>query len=76
MLALTDPLGDTAGAMRQAGIDSIAPLNDKLAIAVALKAFLAQVEQGCAPLPTLGAVKAASRAARSIQLAALFDSLS
>ncbi len=73
VLALTDPAGDTAGALLQAGIDTIAPLDNRQRIAQALVRFMAQVRAGSAPVATSAAVTGASRRARAAQLARLLD---
>jgi len=73
VLALTDPLGDTAGVMRAAGIDTLAPLDDAEAIAAALARFLALARSGQAPLAPPAFVRAQARQARTVQLAALLD---
>jgi len=73
VLALTDAAGDTAAALRHAGIHTIAALDDQAAIETALDDFLAQLEQGKAPLPLAAAVSACTRRARSGQLAALLN---
>ncbi|MGL5988017.1 MAG: glycosyltransferase [Burkholderiales bacterium] len=75
LLALTDLVGDTAGVVSRAGIDTIAPLDDCQAILGALTGFLQRIEQGCAPLASHQAVLDASRRGRSAQLAALLDKL-
>jgi glycosyltransferase involved in cell wall biosynthesis len=75
LLALTDPAGDTAAALRHAGIASIAPLDSQTAIAQALSVFLDQLARGQAALPAAGAAAACSRRARSAQLAGLLDRL-
>jgi hypothetical protein len=73
ILALTDPQGDTAAVLRAAGVDSIAPLDSKDAIRRTLAAFLGQVRDRRAPLPSAAAVAACSRRARTAQLAAVLD---
>lgn len=73
VLALTDPAGDTAGALLQAGIDTIAPLDRRDLIAAALLRFIAQARAGTAPVATPAAVAGASRRARAAQLARLLD---
>ncbi|WP_307721879.1 glycosyltransferase [Pseudoduganella plicata] len=75
VLALTDPVGDTAGALLQAGIDTIAPLDRRDLIAQALLRFIGQVRAGTAPVATPSAVAGASRRARAAQLARLLDQL-
>ena len=73
ILALTDPAGDTAATLRQAGIDTIAPLDDRAAIGAMLPRFLAQVRGGNAPLASAATITANSRRARTEQLARLLD---
>lgn len=73
LLALTDPQGDTAGLMRAAGIDTVAPLDDADAIAVALQRFVELARAGGAPLAPQEFVQAQARRARTRQLAALLD---
>jgi glycosyltransferase involved in cell wall biosynthesis len=75
VLGLTDPCGDTASALREAGVDAIAPLDSVEAIASLLTRFLNSLAQGCAPLPNPQAVQLASRQARSQCLANLLDTL-
>jgi glycosyltransferase involved in cell wall biosynthesis len=75
ILALTDAVGDTAAALRAAGVDTIAPLDDKEGIKRGLLRFLALASAGRAPLPAAAAIAGASRRARTAQLAQLLDSL-
>ena len=75
VLALTDPVGDTAGEMRLAGLPTIAPLDDSGAIAEALLAFVASVEERRAPVARDDAVAAASRRHRTVELKQLLDSV-
>jgi glycosyltransferase involved in cell wall biosynthesis len=76
ILALTDTAGDTAQAMRDAGIDNIAPLDEQLAITAALTSFVEALAGNRAPLPTEAVVRSHARSARSAQLAALLDLVS
>jgi hypothetical protein len=73
VLALTDPIGDTAAALRHAGIDTIGPLDDKAGIQAALLRFLELAEAGRAPLASDEAVAANSRRARTAELARLLN---
>lgn len=75
ILALTDPIGDTAATLRKAGIDTIAPLDSKAAIAEAMLRFLALAEAGTAPLALSADINANSRRARTGVLAALLDTI-
>jgi hypothetical protein len=73
VLALTDTIGDTAAALRHAGIDTIGPLDDKAGIQAALLRFLELAEAGEAPLASDEAVAANSRRARTAELARLLN---
>lgn len=73
ILGLTDPIGDTAGVLRQAGIKSLAPLDDVPAIGAAIMGLLTSIRQGMAPLATDAAIEAASRSGRTRDFAALLD---
>jgi glycosyltransferase involved in cell wall biosynthesis len=75
VLGLTDPMGDTAGALRKAGLHAMAPLDSVADIAVLLVRFVADVAQGRAALPQPHVVQQASRQARAQRLAAIFDAL-
>lgn len=75
LLALTDAAGDTAQVLRQAGIDTIGPLDDADGITAALERFLDLVAAGKAPLAPEAVVQAQERRARTLQLAALFDAV-
>lgn len=69
MICLTDPLGDTAGVLRNAGIDSIARLDSSQEIAQLLPRFLEAVRTRQARLPDAEAVRQASRVGRAEALA-------
>ncbi len=73
ILCLSDPRGDTAGVVRDAGLDGLAPLDDAAAIADALARFIEQLRAGRAAKPTADAVRRASREHRSQELASLLD---
>lgn len=73
VLALTDPIGDTADVIRRAGIDTIAPLDQTDAIVAALRHFMMRLAQSSAPIATNAAVLAASRRGRTEQFARLLD---
>jgi hypothetical protein len=76
ILALTDPRGDTAGVVRDAGLDTIARLDCAEDIVVALNRFVSAVRSGRAPLPSADYVATASRRRRSQDLAALLEEAS
>jgi hypothetical protein len=73
ILGLTDPSGDTAKALKVAGIDTIAPLDSVEAIAAAIVRFVSLLEDKSAPVATVEAVASASREARTLALAALME---
>ena len=75
VLALTDPIGDTAVALKQAGIDTIASLESSDDIAAALRRFIDLLRENRAPVASDVAVDAASRRVRTIELAKLLDSV-
>ena len=73
LIGLTDLEGDTAQALRLAGIGALAPLDSTTQIADVLAAFLTDLRQGSSVLPDVAAVASASRRARTEQLAALLQ---
>lgn len=75
LLALTDPQGDTWAAVRAAGIDTLAALDDAAAIGAALLQFLALAEAGQAPLAAPAVRRSHARSARTLQLAAVLDAV-
>jgi hypothetical protein len=70
ILGLTDLQGDTAQVLRQAGLNTLAPLDDAQAIAQALLAFLQSWRAGRVALPEATFVQQASRQARTDELVA------
>lgn len=75
LLALTDPQGDTWAAVRAAGIDTLAALDDAAAIGAALLQFLALAEAGQVPLAAPAVRRSHARSARTLQLAAVLDAV-
>jgi glycosyltransferase involved in cell wall biosynthesis len=75
ILALTDPVGDTAATLQKAGIDTIAQLDSKTAIVEGMLRFLTLAEAGTAPLASSADINANSRRARTGVLAALLDTI-
>lgn len=73
VLALTDPVGDTASTLRAAGLASIAQLDDAASIAEAIPAFIARVRAGRESIATPAAIAASSREGRAKSFAALLD---
>jgi glycosyltransferase involved in cell wall biosynthesis len=66
LAALTDPSGDTAGVMRDAGLDTVAPLDSPRAIATLLE----RVVREPLPMPSREYVSRASRRERARALVA------
>lgn len=75
ILALTDPIGDTAHTLRTAGVETIAPLDSREAIMQCLLEFLATAREEHASVPSLESAMAHSREARSKELAVLLDAV-
>lgn len=73
ILGLTDPAGDTAGVLRQAGLQDVARLDSASDIAAALVALVRDWRQGTTVLAPAPAVQQASRRGRSQVLAALLE---
>jgi hypothetical protein len=73
ILCLSDPAGDTAGVVRDAGIVPMARLDSATEIAALLERCLDG--DAAALLPTEAAVAAASREGRARQLATWLDAL-
>ena len=73
VLALTDPVGDTATTLRAAGLTSIARLDDADSIAEAIPAFIARVRDGRETLATPDAIADSSREGRARAFAAMLD---
>ena len=73
ILALTDPAGDTATVLRDAGVDSIVPLDSMEKIAEFLPAFLEDCRRGVAPRGSEKAIGGHSRRERARVLAGVLD---
>ncbi|MDQ3186937.1 MAG: glycosyltransferase [Pseudomonadota bacterium] len=73
ILALTDPAGNTAAALKKVGIDTIAPLDSKNDIMRELLRFLALAEANKARIVPMEKVLATSRRARTKELSNLLD---
>ena len=71
ILALTDPIGDTATVLRKAGISAIAPLDQSSAISEALTKILKSPTVGT--LPSADAITDSSRKNRTRQFSTLLD---
>jgi hypothetical protein len=75
ILALTDPRGDTAGLLREAGIRNIARLDSTREIASELARFLDQVSLRQAARPSDAFVRLASRLERTREFSTLLEQL-
>lgn len=75
ILALTDPVGDTAMALKNMGINTIAPLDSKDAIMHELLHFLTLIRKNTAPIASMEKVLENSRRAKSKELASIFSSV-
>jgi glycosyltransferase involved in cell wall biosynthesis len=75
ILALTDPSGDTASTLRNAGIDTIARLESKEEILRLLVHFLELLRRQGAPVAREAVVLAASRRSRTVELAKVLDAV-
>jgi glycosyltransferase involved in cell wall biosynthesis len=75
ILALTDPAGDTAATLRNAGLDAIVPLDDAVAIADLLDAFMRDPSRKRGRIPEERVVAASSRRQRTAELAGLLNAL-
>ncbi len=76
ILALTDPRGDTARVLRNAGLDMIAPLDSSPEIADLLGRFVDAITANRAPLPNAEVVARASRHEQAGSLALLLEQAS
>ncbi len=75
ILAFTDPAGDTAGVLRDAGLHAIARLDSIDEIAETLPRFVEAVRARRAVVPKAEAVRGASRKARSEAFVGMLDAL-
>ena len=75
IFAMTDSGGDTARVLREAGVDSIVPLDSAEKIAQGLSTFLDALRRKAAAVPGPEVVDRYSRRARARELAALLDSI-
>ena len=73
ILALTDPAGDTAQTMFDAGLSSVARLDSTADIKVSLMQFIEAIENGRAPIVSDEVTAKFSRRSQSKELAILFD---
>lgn len=75
IICLSDPAGDTAALLRQAGIEAMAQLDSAQQIEAVLPAFIESVRAGTAALPCTALVRSAARHQRTQALAQLMNGL-
>ena len=75
ILALTDPSGDTAAALVEAGIKSVVPLDEVEGIRDALLDFIVAIERDKTEVASEDAVRKSSRGFAVDTLAGIFDEL-
>jgi glycosyltransferase involved in cell wall biosynthesis len=75
IFAMTDPDGDTAVTLREAGVNAIVPLDSKEQIAHGLLDFIAKLRRGCTPVASDKEIRRHSRKSRTEELATLLDML-
>ncbi|MCS6944102.1 MAG: glycosyltransferase, partial [Sutterellaceae bacterium] len=75
ILGLADPQGDTGRAMRRAGVEHLAKLEDPEQVQQTLGRFVAALAEGRASPPNEEAVREASREARVRELVQILDTL-
>lgn len=76
ILALTDPKGDTAEVLRNAGIGSIAPLDDEDSIVHGLLELVSEIREGRATVASDDEISKHSRRNRTAALAAMLNEVS
>lgn len=75
LVGLADPAGDTGDLLRRSGVPYIAALHDAAGIEQALRRYLIDAAAGSAAVPSRESVELHSRAARTKQLAEIFNRL-
>lgn len=73
IVALTDPVGDTANVLRQADLHWICDLDKADKIVASLKEWINSLRKNVAPVPNLEIVEQCSRRGRSLSLAELLN---
>jgi glycosyltransferase involved in cell wall biosynthesis len=73
IVGLTDPVGDTAGVLRHAGVPYIAPLDSPAEIVRVLRTVLRALRAGNFHVPAAQAVRGATRKQRAGELARLLE---
>lgn len=75
ILAMVDSNGDTAGALRKAGVGRIVPLDSSEKIATELLEFLQGIRAGGEPVASDAEIRSHSRESKAAELAAVMDSV-
>lgn len=75
IVALTDPLGDTANVLRSAGSHWICDLDDPDKIEACMKEWIFALQENHAPMPDREAVEQCSRRGRSSSLSGLLNAV-
>lgn len=75
IVALTDPLGDTANVLRQAGLHWICDLDSADRIESGLKEWIHSLQENDAPIPDIEAVEQCSRRGRCLSLSGFLNSV-
>lgn len=75
ILALTDPMGDTANVLRCAGLHWISDLDKADRIEASMKEWIYALQENLAPLPERRAVEQCSRRGRSSSLAGYLNAV-
>jgi hypothetical protein len=75
VLALTDPVGDTAGILAACGVDTVVRIDSTADIKRGLRRFLDLVSRNVAPVPGRGLTERYSRRNQTGELARLFDTI-
>jgi glycosyltransferase involved in cell wall biosynthesis len=73
ILGLVDAVGETAGVLRGAGFNAMAPIDNTAALAPAIADFVGAIRTGTAHRASEELVAKSSRAHKAVQLAQLFD---
>jgi hypothetical protein len=75
ILALTDPSGDTAGVLKDAGLSLIAPLDDQAAIAKLITDFVSDLDKTARAIAGAEVIASQSRKARASLLAKMLEDI-
>jgi len=75
ILGLADPAGDTAGLLRNAGVQTLAALEDEAAVEGALRQFCEHLRSGTASVATEAVARSHSRESRTLELTKLFGQI-